>query len=175
MTALMNDTEATLLSHAYTRPATRISVIWGTGINAAVYLPVEALSRQKLGHRSKQWMDVAEAVLVNTELSMYGAEIFPVCAADVQLDRESSHPGFQPLEQLTSGRYLGEICRLVILDTARKGGMFDGQIPRGLEERFSFETASMSAFEEYFFAPISHVLQSAYPCLETTSRKPSNY
>lgn len=147
MTALMNDTEATLLSHAYANPATRISLIWGTGINAAVHIPIEALSQKKLGERPQRWVSAAKAVLVNTELSMYGAGIFPLTDADRQLDKESSSPGFQPLEQLTSGRYLGEICRLTLLPLVREGELFGGTLPTGMEVPFSFDTASMSQLE----------------------------
>jgi hexokinase len=148
MTALVNDAEATLLSHAYANPATRIAVIWGTGINAAVYLPIERVSQHKLGVRPKNWTENARAVVVNTELSMYGAGIFPVSEADVILDRNSSQPGFQPLEQMTSGRYLGEILRLLILGATTHGELFRGQLPEGLSVPFSLDTASMNTIEE---------------------------
>ena len=147
MNALMNDTEATLLSHAYANPATRISFIWGTGVNAAIQLPVSAISSQKLGKRSREWMDEAKAVLVNTEISMFGEGIFPLTAADVELDSNSTLPGFQPLEQLTSGRYLGEIFRLTLVDGAKTGIFFNGVIPEAIKEPFSLDTAVMSQIE----------------------------
>ena len=145
--ALMNDTEATLLSHAYTNPETRISLIWGTGINAAVHLPLEFISQRKLGQRPNEWTSATKAVVINTEVSMFGASIFPISEADSILDSNSAHPGFQPLEQLTSGRYLGEIFRLVMLSAARQGELFRGHVPEAMEVVFSFDTASMNAIE----------------------------
>jgi hexokinase len=35
---------------------------------------------------------------------------------DERLDQENEKPGFQPLEQMAGGRYLGELVRLVALD-----------------------------------------------------------
>ena len=144
----MNDTEATLVSHAFANPATKISLILGTGLNAAIPLPLSCLSEQKLGKRPKQWMKTAKLVLVNTEVSMFGREIFPLSKADQELDAASTHPGFQPLEQVTSGRYLGEICRLVIVDGVRRGQLFAGMMPDGLDAKFGLDTALMAILEE---------------------------
>ena len=144
----MNDTEATLLSHAYENPSTRMSVIWGTGFNAALLLPRTALSDEKLGRRPREWMEAAEAVVINTEASMFGEGVFPVTSADEELDALSEHPGFQPLEQLTSGRYLGEICRLCLIRGAESGALFDGVVPGQLRVRFGLETALMREVEK---------------------------
>ena len=147
MTALMNDTESTLLSHAYINPATRLSLIWGTGMNMAVYLPLSAFPAAKLNDRPRYWREQAVAVVVNTEISMFGADIFPTCVADRELDRNALHPGYQPLEQMTSGRYLGEIFRLIIVDGVMNGELFDGKMPVGIEGRFSLDTGLMSVLE----------------------------
>ena len=144
----MNDTEATLLSHAFANPATKISLILGTGLNAALPLPLSILSEQKLGQRPREWMERARSVLVNVEVSMFGRDIFPMSEADLQLDAASPHPGFQPLEQLTSGRYLGEICRIVLVDGVTRGELFEGIMPEGLEVKFGLDTALMAILEE---------------------------
>ncbi|MCJ1242742.1 hypothetical protein MMC14_010751 [Varicellaria rhodocarpa] len=148
MNALMNDTEATLLSHAHANPATRLSLICGTGLNAALRLPLSAIGSWKLGIRPKQWTKVAKEVLVNTEVSMFGGGIFPLCDADRELDRNGNHPGFQPLEQLTGGRNLGEICRLIMVAGVKEGVLFEGVMPWGLEKSFSIDTSFLSTFEE---------------------------
>ena len=145
----MNDTEATLLSHAHAHPATRLSLICGTGLNAALRLPLSAIGSWKLGVRPKNWTEVAREVIVNTEVSMFGGGVFPSCDADRELDRNANHPGFQPLEQLTSGKYLGEICRLILIAGVREGALFEGVMPLGLETRFGIDTAFLSTFEEY--------------------------
>jgi hexokinase len=148
MTALLNDTEALLLSHAYANPTTRISLVCGTGLNAAVQLPLSAVSPERLGKRPKDWIDAAEEVVVNTELSMFGEGVFPICSADRELDRDSMYPGFQPLEQLISGRYLGEICRLIMVEWIMDGCLFGGEIPGGLGKSYGFDSALMSSIEE---------------------------
>ena len=147
MTALMNDTESTLLSHAYVNPATRLSLIWGTGMNMAVYLPLNAFPTARLSGRPRAWREQASSVVVNTEISMFGANVFPTCAADRELDRNAVHPGHQPLEQMTSGRYLGEVLRIIMVHGARKGELFGGKMPIGIEQRYSLDTGLMSAFE----------------------------
>jgi hexokinase len=148
MTALLNDTESMLLSHAYANPTTRISLVCGTGLNAAVQLPVSAVFPERLGKRPRDWTDAAREVVVNTEVSMFGAGVFPICSADRELDRNSMYPGFQPLEQLVGGRYLGEICRLVMMEWIKDGCLFGGEIPSGLEKGYGFDTAFMSSIEE---------------------------
>ena len=147
MTALMNDTESTLLSHAYVNPATRLSLIWGTGMNMAVYLPLTAFPTAKLGDRPRNWMQQARSVIVNTEISMFGAKVFPACSADQELDRNALHPGLQPLEQMTSGRYLGEIFRLILVDGVTGGNLSNGVMPSGIDQRFSLDTELMSQLE----------------------------
>ena len=147
MNALVNDTEGTLLSHAFANPATSISVILGTGLNAAVQLPLSIFSQEKTVGRPKQWTQAAKTVLVNTELSMFGAGILPITAADEELDAASTAPGFQPLEQLTSGRYLGEICRLLFAQGVKQGALFDGEMPAGMRVRYGFDTGNMAFLE----------------------------
>ena len=162
MNSLMNDTEATLLSHAYANPATRISLIWGTGLNAALQLPISVISPLKLGRRPREFTDVAKAVLVNTEVSMFGAGLFPLISADEELDRQSPLPGFQPLEYLTSGRYLGEIFRLALVEGVEVGTLFDGAMPKGLDEKFGFDTALMSHIETSSIEEATSLLTSAF-------------
>jgi len=45
------------------------------------------------------------------------------------------------------GRYLGEICRLILVDAVRDHGLFDGHMPRALEKRWSFSTKTMGIIE----------------------------
>ena len=147
MNALVNDTEGTLLSHAFANPATSISLILGTGLNAAIHLPLSVFSQKKLAGRPRQWTEAAKTVLVNTELSMFGAGVFPTTVADRELDAASTQPGFQPLEQMTSGRYLGEICRLLFAQGVKEGALFDGLMPAGMRVRFGFDTGNMAFLE----------------------------
>lgn len=147
MSAIVNDGAATLLSQAYRDPATRISLILGTGMNAAVFLPTSAIGKGKFGQHPQSWHDTAERVVVNTEISMFGKTTLPVTRWDEQLNAQHRLPNFQPLEYLITGRYLGEIVRLVLLDAIATAGLFAGQIPDRLDEPYAFDTRVLATFE----------------------------
>lgn len=145
--AIVNDSAATLLSQAYRDPATRMSLILGTGVNAAVYLPLSALGPGKLGERPDKWHAAAKSVVVNTELSMFGKEIMPTTRWDEELNLRHKMPNYQPLEYLITGRYLGEIVRLVLLEAITTRGLFAGYVPEHLDEAYAFDTRIVGAFE----------------------------
>ena len=147
MRAIVNDGSATLLAKAYRDPSTRMSLILGTGTNASVFLPTAALSRDKFGARPDKWFAAAERVLVNTEMSMLGRHILPTTRWDDELNTRHRLPDFQPLEYLITGRYLGEIVRLIIVDAVASVDLFDGQLPTGLDEAYALDTRLLAAFE----------------------------
>lgn len=100
LTAIVNDTVASLLSHAYMNASTRAAVILGTGVNSSALIT---------SNNSSQ--------LINTEMSLMGGDkILPQTDWDVLLDSRVEQPGFQPFETMVSGRYLGEVVRLVIME-----------------------------------------------------------
>jgi hexokinase len=147
MRAIVNDGAATLLAQTYRDPTTRMSLILGTGTNACVYLPVRALGVEKFGARPESWFAAATHVLVNTELSMLGREALPTTSWDDDLNAQHRMPDFQPLEYLTTGRYLGEIVRLILLDAIAQAGLFAGRTPSGLDEPYTLDTRILAAFE----------------------------
>jgi len=69
---------------------------------------------------------------------MLGGGIFPITAADSKLDSEAELPGFQPFEQLTGGRYLGEVARLTLVEAGMP-----------LEGRWSLDSEVLAGFDEY--------------------------
>ena len=147
MCAIVNDSSATLLSQAYQDSATRMSLILGTGMNAAVFLPVPTIGNDKFGVRPDGWLDTAERVVVNTELSMFGKRTLQATKWDDELNAKHILPDFQPLEYLITGRYLGEIVRLIMLEAISSAGLFDGQVPKGLDEAYTFDTKTLANFE----------------------------
>lgn len=147
MRAIVNDGAATLLSQAYRDPSTRMSLILGTGMNAAVFLPVSALGSGKFGQRPDSWYAAAKHVLVNTEMSMFGKPVWPVTRWDEELNDQHMLPSFQPLEYLVTGRYLGEIVRLIMVEAITTAGMFKGEMPSRLEEAYSLDTRILAAFQ----------------------------
>jgi hexokinase len=147
MDAIVNDSNATLLSRAYADSTTRMALILGTGTNAAVHLPVSALAHTKFGQRPQSWHDEAKHVLVNTEYSMFGKNILPTTRWDDYLNLTHIHPDFQPFEHLISGRYLGEIARLIIVEAVQTAGLFSGELPENLKLPYSLDTGILAVFE----------------------------
>ncbi|EPS36919.1 hypothetical protein H072_9553 [Dactylellina haptotyla CBS 200.50] len=141
--AIINDSLAALLSHAYVSPATRCALILGTGTNAAVSLPLSMLPNSKL--HSNQPAEARE-VLMNTELSMYGKDIYPVTKWDDELDAAMPRPGFQPLEYLIGGGYMGEIGRRLIVEL-RSQGLFQN-MPTIWEKPYTLPTEVLANMEE---------------------------
>ncbi|KAI1132800.1 hexokinase-1 [Nemania abortiva] len=147
LASIINDSTATLLSQAYTHAETRFGLILGTGTNIAVHLPVSALSRFKYGARPKSWFDSANHVIVNTELGMFGHDILPMTRWDALLNASHPRPEFQPLEHFLSGYYLGEICRLAIVEAVETAGLLGGELPPSLMDPYSLDTELLSRIE----------------------------
>jgi hexokinase len=148
ITALLNDAVATLLSHAFIRPTTRMGLICGTGTNATCLCPTEYLSNEKYHHEpgARAW---EEFVLVNAEWSMFGRGVLPATDYDYIVDQESNMPGFQPFEMMVSGRYIGEIVRLVCLDGLKRGAWSFTSPPNGWDTKWALQTATCSMVEGY--------------------------
>jgi hexokinase len=147
LNAIVNDSSATLLSKAYHDSTTRFALILGTGVNAAVHLPVHIFSPPKFGTRPSGWHESAKHVIVNTELSMFGAGILPSTKYDEALRAVHERPDFQPLEYLVAGGYLGEITRLALIDGIQTAGLFGGVVPPSLRAEYSLGTETLSRIE----------------------------
>jgi len=154
---MVNDTVAALLSHAYIAPATRFSLIMGTGLNAAVSLPTPALPKNKIPATAPA---NAQNVLVNTELSMFGKGILPATQWDDMLNNAMERPDFQPFEYLVSGGYLGEILRLIVVESASSKGLFQNILPESWKATYSVETAFLAALEQYVTFPMILIQRS---------------
>jgi hexokinase len=147
LNAIVNDSAATLLSTAYSDPSTRFGLILGTGVNIAVHLPVDTINPEKYGVRPSSWHDAADHVIVNTELGMFGKGLLPMTRWDTHLNSTHILPDFQPFEHLVSGRYLGEIARLILVEGIRDFNLFGGIIPLSLENAYSMETELLAKLQ----------------------------
>jgi hexokinase len=147
LNAIVNDSTATLLSKAYEDSSTQFALILGTGVNVAVHIPVGCLNSQKFGIRPAEWHTSARHVIVNTEMSMFGADILPFTAWDKEIKAFHSRPDFQPLEYFVSGGYLGEIVRLILVEGIESAELFGGVIPQSLTERYSLSTKTISLIQ----------------------------
>lgn len=145
VTAILNDTVGTLVAHAYSNPKARIGLIFATGINGSYPEKISAID--KLGDLKEKYPPGTE-MLINTEIDIFGdASYLPLTKYDLALDSNHNQPGFQPYEKMMSGAYLGELTRLIALDFIRAGALFDGAVPEGFDEPWSFPSAYMSTLE----------------------------
>jgi hexokinase len=137
--ALANDTVGTLVTHSYKDPQTYVSVILGTGTNAAY---VESASE------IPKWPSNDGILVINTEWGGYSdISVLPVTTYDKTLDQLSANPEEQLFEKLISGLYLGEIIRIVIMELVASGDLFAGKSSIAMYSPHTFLTAYMSRIE----------------------------
>ena len=73
---------------------------------------------EQLGRISKwlpRFLPRTPDMVVNIEWPGFSSDALPQLAEDRELDAESPDPGSQRFEKLTSGLYLGDIARRIIL------------------------------------------------------------
>ncbi|KAI8886386.1 actin-like ATPase domain-containing protein, partial [Backusella circina FSU 941] len=106
--AMANDGVCTLLAHAYQHPSTRIGVIHSAGTNCAYY--------DKMSNIGQFKHDISgNDMIINTEWCNFGARHLPKTDFDSMLDSQSNNPGIHNFEKMTTGMYLGEIVRQILI------------------------------------------------------------
>ncbi|EJF58279.1 hexokinase-domain-containing protein [Dichomitus squalens] len=143
--ALTCDTTGTLIASHYVNPKTRIACIFGTGCNAAYMEKVKDIP--KIAHLG---IDPEQEMAINCEWGAFDSfehENLPRTKYDQIIDESSNKPGEQAFEKLISGRYLGEILRLIICELIDEGVLFLGQNTYKIEIPYSFDTAFLSLME----------------------------
>ncbi|KAI7896217.1 uncharacterized protein EV154DRAFT_492714 [Mucor mucedo] len=146
VTAILNDTVGTLVAHAYTNPKCRIGLIFATGINAAYPEDISKITKLDPSIRAKY--PAGTEMLINTEIDIFGTEAYlPLTGYDLTLDLSHSQPLFQLYEKMLSGAYMGELTRLIAMDFILAGELFEGHVPEGFNEAWSFPTIYMSTLE----------------------------
>ncbi|KAK3307563.1 uncharacterized protein B0T15DRAFT_182400 [Chaetomium strumarium] len=155
--AIANDAVATLISFVYQFPAqahqkAAMGLIVGTGCNATLPLNLSSLHESKRPAsisvlHDREASDVK--IAVNTEWSIRGSapplhKFGLISRWDTELDQAGELPGFQPLEYMTAGRYLGELARLAFLDYYTALGMSAKDLPGRFRQRFGLTTTFMS-------------------------------
>ncbi|GAA5798676.1 hypothetical protein EDC94DRAFT_532470 [Helicostylum pulchrum] len=146
VTAILNDTVGTLVAHGYTNPACRIGLIFATGINAAYPEKIQNITKLDQSIRDKYPVDTE--MLINTEIDIFGTDAYlPLNKYDIELDLSHNQPKFQLYEKMLSGAYMGELTRLAAMDFIKAGVLFEGKVPEGFGEAWSFPTMYMSSLE----------------------------
>lgn len=155
ISAITNDTISTLTSLAYqvkSLPNSRVAagIIVGTGCNATIPMRFSELGEKKTVKIRAGYPEATETV-VNTEMTIAGA-CGPLKAItttwDRQLDAECARPGFQPLEYMTGGRYIGELVRIIFHDymTIKHNPPIPASsLPATIVHSYSFTTTFVSA------------------------------
>ena len=107
------------------------------------------LGRRKYERIQARYPDATETV-VNTEMTIAGAcgPLEPYTTKwDKSLDRACARPGFQPLEYMTGGRYVGELIRTIFLDYMTEHHdpvVSASQLPATIVHGYSFSTTFVS-------------------------------
>jgi hexokinase len=118
VTALANDTVGVLATGAYLDSRCDMGLIVGTGTNMAV-----AVDRGLVGRSLPPTVGNPDEMLFNMECGNFDGVRSIQTPFDIALDAESDSQG-QFLEKMISGRYLGEIVRLVVAELSARSGNF---------------------------------------------------
>ncbi|XP_041603055.1 hexokinase HKDC1 [Vulpes lagopus] len=139
--AVVNDTVGTMMTCGHEDPNCEIGLIAGTGSNMCY---MEEMRNIELVEGDEGKM------CINTEWGGFGDN---GCIDDIRtqydekVDEGSLNPGKQRYEKMTSGMYLGEIVRQILIDLTKQGLLFRGQISERLRTRGIFETKFLSQIE----------------------------
>ncbi|XP_011614105.2 hexokinase-4 isoform X1 [Takifugu rubripes] len=139
--AMVNDTVATMISCYYEDRSCEVGMIVGTGCNVCY---MEEMRTVELVEGEEGRM------CVNTEWGAFGdngeLEDFRL-EYDRVVDETSINPGHQLYEKLISGKYMGELVRLVLMKLVNENLLFNGEPSEILKTRGSFDTRFVSQVE----------------------------
>ncbi|WYZ46049.1 hypothetical protein EsH8_IX_000274 [Colletotrichum jinshuiense] len=185
--AISNDTVSTLISFIYLfneSPHRKASMglIVGTGCNATIPLKLSSLGQAKWPPNvaTLPGESASDArIAVNTEWSIRGTapplrELGLVARWDSALDAALVGPneitGFQPLEYMTAGRYLGELGRLMLVDYMQTVlGHDESSLPGTLLTRYGLTTTFLSHFKPLDPSALVTKLEKEFPADEGSS------
>ncbi|XP_062846644.1 hexokinase HKDC1 isoform X2 [Trichomycterus rosablanca] len=139
--AVVNDTVGTMMTCAYEDPKCEIGLIAGTGSNVCYMEEVKNIETVD-GDQGQ--------MCVNTEWGGFGDNdnIEDIRTwFDREVDKGSLNVGKQRFEKMTSGMYLGEIVRQILIHLTRRGLLFRGHITECLKTKGIFETKFLSQIE----------------------------
>ncbi|KAI5843043.1 hypothetical protein DFP73DRAFT_579124 [Morchella snyderi] len=152
--SITNDSVATLLSAAYAHADTPNSrtaagIIAGTGTNATCICPLAKLHPAKKPSGDSSGGG-SGSMLLNTEWSINGTAppLAPYISEwDQKLDASNEKPGFQPLEEMVGGRYLGELVRLMAARVLGREPIAADALPAAMKRAYGVDTALCSEVE----------------------------
>lgn len=185
--AIANDAVASLVSFIYqfrARPDQKaaMALICGTGTNATIPLKLSTLKESKRPKAVSVIPGQADndvKIAVNTEWSINGtlsvlSSHGIITRWDTRLNINVEKPGFQPLEYMTSGRYLGELGRIIFEEYLTQVLHYDiFELPLKLREPFALSTTFLSHFKPQNGnnGPLVEQLQKEFPIVEKKNAK----
>ncbi|KAI8646882.1 hypothetical protein BD408DRAFT_216038 [Parasitella parasitica] len=113
--AMANDAVCTLLAHAYQHPSTRIGIVHSAGTNCAYYDKVSNVKTLPADYKEG---GLQSDMIINTEWCNISSQYLPINRLDEAVDIESNNKGVHAFEKMTTGMYLGELVRLVLVEYA---------------------------------------------------------
>lgn len=143
--AILNDTTGTLIQGSYLDKSTGIGLILGTGSNACYIENVDRLTWD--GPKPESGTDV----IVDIEWGAFGDTgvlDFIKTDFDREVDNNSLLVNSFMFEKYIAGKYLGELCRCVIVKLYKEKLLFTGDISPALLKPASFTTRFVSFIEE---------------------------
>ena len=143
---IVNDSISVFISGAYFK-SSKLGLVQGTGVNSCMLIDSKLFSNEKKSKLPKSYA-LNDKLLVNTEASFLGMHLKDYLSASDHeisgiwsiIDNDNSilpphlttsHYGvFQPLELLTSGRYIPEIIRRIFINfNDNKKSLFEKNFP----------------------------------------------
>ncbi|KAI7890497.1 hexokinase-domain-containing protein [Mucor mucedo] len=145
--AMANDSVCTLLAHAYQHPSTRIGIVHSAGTNCAYYDKVSNMETFLSQHQD--WISDHTHMIVNTEWCDISSKYMPSNKFDEMVDLGSNNKGVHAFEKMTTGMYLGELARLILVYYAGLGVLSFGMDDEECLLRFpyQFDTSYMYVCE----------------------------
>ncbi|KAL0075950.1 hypothetical protein J3Q64DRAFT_1773486 [Phycomyces blakesleeanus] len=142
--AIANDAVCTLLAHAYQHPCTRIGIVHSLGTNCAYYERTSNVTKLRDQPTTRD-----RDVIINTEWGNFGSSrrTLPCTWFDRKLDRESINPQFHMFEKMTTGIFLGELVRGILIYLVDRDLLFGGDCSETLNTTHSFDTSYMYVCE----------------------------
>lgn len=141
VSALVNDTVATLAGARYWDDDVMVAVILGTGTNACYVERMDCIPKFQ-GEFSP-----SGRTIVNLEWGAFSKGL-PLTVFDRDMDAASINPGEQIFEKTISGMYLGEIARRALLHMAEEGSLFGKSVPEKLSMPFVLGTPDLSTMQQ---------------------------
>lgn len=134
----------TLLAHAYQHPTTRLGIVHSLGTNCAYYEPVRNVTKLR-----DQSVTRNTDMIMNTEWCNFGSSrrTLPCTWFDRKLARESINPQFHVFEKMTTGIFLGELVRNILIYLVDRDILFGGESSETLNTAHSFDTSYMYVCE----------------------------